>query len=101
MESELAVLTAHDSVDEPPTAIDDGLPLKLEITGAGITVTVVVAVTVPPSPVAVKVYVVVTEGVQHEIGEGRSDAGLAVGDGGCLRPEARVAVHLLELVGVA
>src|SRR3989440_5690226 len=63
MESEVALLTVHDSVDDTPTATDAGLPLKLEITGAGITVTVVVAVTVPPSPVAVKVYVVVTEGV--------------------------------------
>src|SRR5438067_1150763 len=63
MESEVALLTVHDSVDDVPDAIDAGLPLKLEITGAGITVTVVVAVTVAPSPVAVSVYVVVAEGV--------------------------------------
>ena len=63
MESEVALLTVHDSVEDTPAATDAGLPLKLEITGAGITVTVVVAVTVPPSPVAVKMYVVVTEGV--------------------------------------
>src|SRR5438067_6230870 len=63
MESEVALLTVHDSVDDTPTATDAGLPLKLEITGAGMTVTVAVAVTVPPSPIAVKVYVVVTEGV--------------------------------------
>ena len=37
MESEVALLTVHDSVDEVPDAMDAGLPLKLEITGAGIT----------------------------------------------------------------
>src|SRR5438105_9615037 len=63
MESELALVTAHDSADEPPTAIDDGLPLKLEITGGGArTVTVMEDVVVPPAFVAVKMYVVVSVG---------------------------------------
>ena len=55
IESDVALLTVHERVDERPVGIVAGCAVNLEITGGRITVTVAVALLVPPSPIAVSV----------------------------------------------
>jgi len=55
IDTEVTFVVVHESVEELPTLIVDGVAVKLLIEGGGLTVTVVVAVAVPPAPVAVSV----------------------------------------------
>src|ERR1043165_7150552 len=64
METAVAFVVDHASVDAPPAAMADGDAVNVTCGMPGVfTVTVAVAVLVPPAPDAVSVYVVVEPGV--------------------------------------
>lgn len=99
MATEVALDVTTVSVEEPPTAIEDGLAVNDVIVGAGpwFTVTVAVALASPVAFVAVTVYVVVCFGLTDTVPPVAGTAGADPSDPAMTRLVAFVSVMVSVL----